>query len=81
MSNLSKEISSYIVETFFSGSREKFDLETPLLSSGVIDSISALELVEFLENTYQIEFKPHEVDRDNLDTVSKITQFVLLKKS
>ena len=52
----------------------------PLLSSGIIDSISALELVEFLEKTFHFEFQPHEVDQENLDTITRIEAFVKTKK-
>lgn len=80
MSEISQTISGYVLETFFSGDESDFNQDTPLLSSGVVDSISALELVAFLEDTFSLEFKPHEVDRDNLDTVSRMTQFVVKKQ-
>lgn len=50
--------------------------DTPLLSSRLIDSISALLLVEFLEKTFQIQFKPHEVTNENLDNLDLIESFV-----
>ena len=54
--------------------------DTPLLSSGLIDSVSTLELVDQIERTFNLEFAPHEVDRDNLDTAEKIAAFVATKK-
>jgi D-alanine--poly(phosphoribitol) ligase subunit 2 len=55
---------------------EELHADTPLLSSRLIDSISALLLVEFLEKEYKIEFKPHEVNHDNLDSLDLIAAFV-----
>lgn len=49
---------------------------TPLLSSRLIDSISALLLVEFLEKEFNIQFQPHEVSNDNLDTLELIEKFI-----
>ena len=57
------------------------DEKTPLISSSMIDSISTLQLVDFLEKNFSIEFLPHEVDRDNLDTVEKMISFLSSKKS
>lgn len=55
---------------------EELNPDTPLLSSRLIDSISALLLVEFLEKTFQIQFKPHEVTNENLDNLDLIESFV-----
>ncbi|MEY3052159.1 MAG: hypothetical protein RLY31_1944 [Bacteroidota bacterium] len=54
--------------------------DTPLLSSRLIDSISTLLLVEFLEKTFRISFHPHEVNNDNLDTLAAIAAFVAHKQ-
>ena len=38
-------------------SKEDLKGDTPLLSTGVLDSISALQLVDFLEKTFNFEFE------------------------
>ena len=52
---------------------------TPLITSGIVDSISTLQLVEFIEATFNIEFKPHEVEHDNLDNLDRIATYVTSK--
>ena len=74
------EIKEYVLETIVQGDSVVINNDTPLISSGIIDSISTLTMVEFLEGKYQIEFEPHEVDRENLDSVEMIAAFVLSKK-
>jgi acyl carrier protein len=54
--------------------------DTPLLSSRLIDSISALLLVEFLEKSFEIAFKPHEVNQENLDSIQRMQDFINQKK-
>jgi len=78
MSPIKTTILDHIQEEYGSDT-EKITHETPLLSSGIIDSISALELVEFLETAFKFEFQAHEVDQENLDTVNLIEAFVLAK--
>lgn len=81
MQNIKDIVSSFIQEQYIPKDTKVFNENTRLLTSGIIDSISALELVEFLEKKFQIEFQPHEVDQDNLDTVEKIVQFIKAKKA
>lgn len=54
---------------------------TPLISGGIIDSILTMQLVVFLEQTYNFEFQAHEVDKDNLDTIDIISAFVVKKSN
>jgi acyl carrier protein len=41
-----------------------------------MDSISTIQLVDFLEKEFSVQFKPHEVDQDNLNTIELITRCV-----
>lgn len=67
----------YILTNILGGQApEGFNDDTPLISGGLIDSITTLHLVDFLEKTFNIEFQPHEVDRENLDSINRILQFV-----
>lgn len=68
-------------ELSLSVTAEELQHDTPLLSSRLVDSISTLLLVEFLEKTFEVEFKPHEVNQDNLDSLNLIEEFVLSKKA
>ncbi len=51
-----------------------------LIGDGLIDSISTLQLVDFIEKKFGIEFEPHEVDRDNLDTLTSIEAFIISRQ-
>ncbi len=53
--------------------------DSPLISGGLIDSISTMQLVAFLEKTFQVEYEAHEVDRDNFDSINIITDFLIKK--
>jgi acyl carrier protein len=52
-----------------------------LSETGVIDSITLLQLVDFLENTYNIEIPVEMITPENFDTLAGISQSVMkLKK-
>ncbi|MCB0571992.1 MAG: acyl carrier protein [Phaeodactylibacter sp.] len=77
MNTIKGKVREFLVEELnLPISQEELKDDTPLLSSRLIDSISALLLVEFLEKEYGIEFKPHEVSHDNLDSLDLIAAFV-----
>jgi acyl carrier protein len=74
-------ISEYIREEFLNEDEAiEFTDETLLVSSRIMDSISTLQLVDFIEKEFDIEFSHHEVDQDNLDSVNKIWEFIKSKK-
>jgi acyl carrier protein len=53
----------------------------PLITSGIIDSIGMLGLVDFIEGHYGIEFLPREIDVYRLDTVERIETLIRAKLS
>jgi acyl carrier protein len=53
----------------------------PLITSGIIDSIGMLALVDFIESRYSIEFMPREIDVYKLDTVERIESLIDAKQS
>lgn len=52
-----------------------------LVDAGIIDSTGVLELVEFLEDRYEIRISDEELLPDNLDSISRIATFVGRKLS
>jgi acyl carrier protein len=54
---------------------------TPLVTTGILDSIAVLKVVTFLENQFGITIQPHEAVVENLNTLSDIARLVMLKKA
>jgi acyl carrier protein len=54
---------------------------TPLMTTGILDSIAVLKVVTFLENEFGITIEPHEAVVENLDTLSDIARLVMSKKA
>jgi len=72
---------SFVVSEFLPGEDPRnLTVSTPLISGGVLDSISRLKLVSFLEDSYGIEFEAHEMGADYLETLSDIADIVMEKK-
>jgi len=54
---------------------------TPLMTTGILDSIAVLKAATFLENQFGIVIQPHEAVVENLNTVSDMTRLVMSKKA
>jgi acyl carrier protein len=54
---------------------------TPLMTTGILDSIAVLKVVTFLENEFGIVLEPHEAVVENLNTLSDMARLVMSKKA
>lgn len=53
----------------------ELDDETPLFSSGLIDSFALVDLILLIERECRIRVGPTEVTLDNLDSIARILRF------
>ena len=72
-----QKIKNFIMEQFLPGedANELTD-DTPLISGGILDSIATLQLVMYIEETFRVSFEPHEVDKENLDTLNLMVRLL-----
>ena len=76
----SVDIESFILKEILKGSREKIDLDEPLMSTGLIDSMGMLTLVNFLEGDFGVAVGDGEVTLENFETLRRIAGFVDRKR-
>jgi acyl carrier protein len=53
--------------------------DTPLYTTGILDSIATLKLISFLEKEFDISVEAHEADVENLGTIADVASLVLTK--
>ena len=77
MDELRDTIHAYILDEFLPGEDpDELTDETPLITGGVLDSISTLKLVSFLEDKFEVIVEAHEAGVDNLDTIAAIARLI-----
>jgi acyl carrier protein len=75
-----QRIKNYLLQEFLPGEDpEELTDTTPLISGGILDSIAILKLVMFMEEAYKVDFAPHEVDKEHLDTLAGIVSLLMSK--
>jgi len=74
---IEKELRRFITERFLPFTSFDSFLDTDsFLEKGIIDSTGILELLEFIEEKFEIRVEDEEVVPDNLDSLVKLTNFI-----
>ncbi len=74
-------VKNYIEQELLNGRRVKLDDNTDLIEQGIIDSLSLLRLVTFLEENCQVQVLDEEIVPDNFRTLTAIRMFVSKRKA
>jgi acyl carrier protein len=79
-SSVEDSIRTFILSEFLAGEDPSHLADsTPLITTGVVDSIATLRLVDFLEKTFAIAIAAHETDPEHLDTIERMAHLVRAK--
>jgi acyl carrier protein len=74
-------VKEFIIENFLFGEEEQLELNTDFFEKGIIDSTGVIELVSFMEETFEISIDDEELIPDNLSSLKNIEIFLTKKIS
>jgi acyl carrier protein/D-alanine--poly(phosphoribitol) ligase subunit 2 len=66
----------YVRKEYLEDEDEEITYDTPLISSGFVDSFSMVSLLVFIENKFKIKIPPNKATPDAFDSVNKIIELV-----
>jgi acyl carrier protein len=73
-------IQDFIIESFlFTDDAEQLPLDASFLEEGIVDSTGVLELVMFVEETFNITVDDEEIVPENFDSVNRLAHYVQRK--
>lgn len=75
------EIRTFLANWFRDGREDGLEAETPLVTSGIVDSAGVVEVVEFLERRFGVQLADDDVSLRNCNTLTGLTDLVLRKRS
>jgi acyl carrier protein len=76
MEDIKDLILQYVIKEYIDDEDEKITYDTPLISSGYVDSFSMVSLLVFLENKFKIKIPPSKATPEAFDSVNKIVALV-----
>ncbi len=82
MNGVKEQVRDFIVANFLFGDAFRMPGEAEsLIEKGIIDSTGILELIGFLESTFDFHVEDAETVPQNLDSVSNLARYISEKKS
>lgn len=76
MDDMQKIILNYVKNEYLEDEDQEINLDTPLISGGIVDSFSMVSLKRFLEKKYKISIPDEKATPEAFDTVNKICTLV-----
>ena len=70
------EIRTFIAQWFREGREQDLGAETPLVTSGIVDSAGVVEVVEFLEAKFGVRITDADISLRNCNTLQGWTDLV-----
>jgi acyl carrier protein len=81
MEDIQQDVHSFILNEFLPGEDpSELTESTPLITGGILDSITTLKLVVYLEERFGITVEAHEAGVEHLDSIRQIADLVADKK-
>jgi acyl carrier protein len=72
-------VKQFIIDNFFYGADTNISPDTSFLGSNIVDSTGILEIVSFLQDTFNVTIDDDEMLPENLDSLKNIEQFLIRK--
>lgn len=70
------EIRTFIANWFRDGREQGLEAETPLVTSGIVDSAGVVEIVEFLERRFAVRITDADISMRSCNTLTGLTELV-----
>jgi acyl carrier protein len=81
MSDILEQISAYIATKIIKQPNRAIDPSEPLISSGLIDSFSLMDLALFVEDTFGVRVEDTELNADTFDNLTQLASLIESRKA
>lgn len=80
MSNTGDQLSQFIATTILKQPTRVIDANESLISSGLIDSFSLMDLALFVEDSFGVRIEDTELNADTFDNLAQLVSLVESRK-
>jgi len=75
------EIEKYIAAQILKQPGRKLEVDQPLISSGLVDSFSLMDLALFVEDTFGVRIDDTELNANTFDNLTQLTSLIESRKA
>ena len=80
MSDITAQLSTFIAATILKQPKRSIGDSEPLISSGLVDSFSLMDLALFVEDTFGVRIEDTELNADTFDNLTQLTSLIESRK-
>ncbi len=80
MSDIAAQLSTFIATTILKQPKRSIGDAEPLISTGLIDSFSLMDLALFVEDTFGVRIEDTELNADTFDNLTQLTSLIASRK-
>ena len=78
---LANELATYIKTEIIKQPNRELGFDEPLITSGLIDSFSLVDLSIFIEDSYGVRIEDTELNADTFNTLNELVALILERRS
>ncbi len=75
------KLSKYIAATILKQPNRVIQPDQPLISSGMIDSFSLVDLALFIEDQFNVRIEDTELNSDHFDTLNELVRLINTRRT
>ncbi|MCC6499675.1 MAG: acyl carrier protein [Anaerolineales bacterium] len=80
MSDLTHQLEKYLAEKVLKQPSRAIGADEPLISSGLIDSFSLMDVALFVEDAFGVRIEDTELNADTFDTLNQLAALIESRK-
>ena len=75
-----EQLSTFLAEKILKQPNRKIAADEPLISSGLIDSFSLMDVALYVEDTFGLRIEDTELNADTFDTLTQLAALIESRK-
>ena len=80
MSEVTSQLASFLAEKILKQPNRKINEDESLISSGLIDSFSLMDVALYVEDTFGVRIEDTELNADTFDTLTQLAALIESRK-
>ena len=80
MSEVTSQLASFLAEKILKQPNRKITENEPLISSGLIDSFSLMDVALYVEDTFGVRIEDTELNADTFDNLTQLAALIESRK-
>ena len=78
---IANQLAQYIARDILKQPKRQISSETPLISSGLIDSFHLIDLAIYVEDQFKVRIDDTELNKDTFDNLDQLVDLIMQRQA